>query len=333
MERREKCGNSTTGIDEGLLGMFTVQPMNTPTFITKLYTMVDDSKEECIVWSTEGDHFKVISPNTFSKTVLPQYFKHSNWTSFVRQLNMYGFHKVSEYRDQLDRDVWSFKQPSFYRGGKQVLHLIRRKRVSHNGEDTSTTSMVKTKEDDNSVASDRISESPVPIALELQMNRIEAAISKTQNQFSMMEAELRQLRSIFQEQQKLALLVKDTLDGAPFIKNKHVNNNSRKEGDDEGTFKHYTISSIIKDTNPIEISPTTTFATTNTAGGTVETIGSTSPPHHVCHNLSYDPAWDCMKCSCQLPQQEQPQLKHSTTALKQKGASIFIQQPKDKPPN
>ena len=52
-----------------------------------IFRMVEDSIEDCIIWSTKGDHFIVISPNKFSKTVLPRYFKHSNWTSFVRQLN------------------------------------------------------------------------------------------------------------------------------------------------------------------------------------------------------------------------------------------------------
>lgn len=39
-----------------------------------------------IAWSDTGTTFSVFNPQEFSRTVLPQYFKHSNFQSFVRQV-------------------------------------------------------------------------------------------------------------------------------------------------------------------------------------------------------------------------------------------------------
>ncbi|KAG7530936.1 hypothetical protein FFLO_04714 [Filobasidium floriforme] len=41
-------------------------------------------------WSQDGAGFICTNPTDFSRMVLPQFFKHNNWHSFVRQLNMYG---------------------------------------------------------------------------------------------------------------------------------------------------------------------------------------------------------------------------------------------------
>ncbi|KAI9498878.1 HSF-type DNA-binding-domain-containing protein [Zychaea mexicana] len=57
-------------------------------FVNKLYKMLEDSSiHHLISWSQNGDLFSVTNPTSFSRTVLPQYFKHNNWQSFVRQLN------------------------------------------------------------------------------------------------------------------------------------------------------------------------------------------------------------------------------------------------------
>ncbi|KAI5478632.1 heat shock transcription factor [Pseudohyphozyma bogoriensis] len=66
-----------------------------PAFLNKLYSMVNDaSTDELIRWSDDGDSFFVPSADRFGRELLPRFFKHSNFGSFVRQLNMYGFHKV-----------------------------------------------------------------------------------------------------------------------------------------------------------------------------------------------------------------------------------------------
>jgi hypothetical protein len=62
-------------------------------FIHKLYNMLEDSTiSHLISWSPTNESFVMTPSHDFAK-VLAQYFKHTNISSFVRQLNMYGFHK------------------------------------------------------------------------------------------------------------------------------------------------------------------------------------------------------------------------------------------------
>ena len=42
----------------------------------------------------DGDSFEIKSPPLMTKQVLPQHFKHNNFSSFQRQLNYFGFKKV-----------------------------------------------------------------------------------------------------------------------------------------------------------------------------------------------------------------------------------------------
>ena len=65
------------------------------TFLVKLYTILqDDAYSQYIHWSPEGLSVIISDPNGFTKKVLPNFFNHHNFSSFVRQLNMYNFHKV-----------------------------------------------------------------------------------------------------------------------------------------------------------------------------------------------------------------------------------------------
>ena len=59
----------------------------------------DTSFSDVVSWGPQGDCFVVKDMNEFTKSILPRMFKHSNFASFVRQLNKYDFHKVKNTDD------------------------------------------------------------------------------------------------------------------------------------------------------------------------------------------------------------------------------------------
>eukprot|EP01134_Creolimax_fragrantissima_P003163 CFRG3163T1 len=102
------------------------------TFLQKVLAMVEEPESsELVSWTPNGESFRVYDPVPFAKEVLPRFFKHCNFSSFVRQLNMYDFHKVMEVQSGAlstgRSKEWEFVHPNFKRGQPQLLSLVKRK--------------------------------------------------------------------------------------------------------------------------------------------------------------------------------------------------------------
>lgn len=116
-------------------------------FVRKLFGILERGEYPDIVrWTESGDSFVVLDTGKFTTQILPNHFKHSNFASFVRQLNKYDFHKVKKTPEERQTSQygelsWEFKHPFFSRHNEEALDNIKRK----------TTVQKKILLDDNSV--------------------------------------------------------------------------------------------------------------------------------------------------------------------------------------
>jgi hypothetical protein len=103
----------------------------TTPFPLKLHAMLDGVKvegyEDVVSWQPHGRCFVVHKPAEFV-ALLPRYFKLSKLASFQRQLNLYGFQRLTKGRDR-----GGYYHELFLRGKPYLAHDIQRLKVKGTG--------------------------------------------------------------------------------------------------------------------------------------------------------------------------------------------------------
>ena len=97
-----------------------------PPFLEKLHNMLsNEGLDEYIAWNPDGTSVIVKKVAEFSKVVLPLYFKHDKFTSFLRQMNMYNFYTTRQMPN-----MRQFSNPLFRKNAKDGIKNIKRKRAA-----------------------------------------------------------------------------------------------------------------------------------------------------------------------------------------------------------
>ena len=94
-----------------------------------------DGKEPLIAWNGP-DSFIIREPNKFTKDMVPAFFKSNKRESFIRQLNTYGFRKITNIENdnlmaenQHWEEVLHYTHPNFTRDNRENWVNIRRRRA------------------------------------------------------------------------------------------------------------------------------------------------------------------------------------------------------------
>ncbi|CAM9817333.1 unnamed protein product, partial [Phaeothamnion confervicola] len=91
------------------------------TFLSHLVDMLQVESPDIIAWTEDGCGFTIFDMERFTNEVCPRHFKHGKFSSFQRQLNLYGFHKMGR-----TPDAGTYTHPQFRRDNLAEARNIQR---------------------------------------------------------------------------------------------------------------------------------------------------------------------------------------------------------------
>ena len=104
------------------------------TFLSKLYDILNDDKHKnTISWDLEGKKIVIFDSMKLCKEILPKFYKHRNYSSFIRQLNLYGFRKTKGINENLE----IYEHKNFFKNItkeqiKQIVNVARHDNMMKN---------------------------------------------------------------------------------------------------------------------------------------------------------------------------------------------------------
>lgn len=90
-------------------------------FARKLFEILTTESHAVIAWNDDGTAFHVKDVESFSEETLTKYYRHSKFSSFQRQLNLYSFRKIVK-----GPDAGGYAHPMFRRDKPDDLYHVRR---------------------------------------------------------------------------------------------------------------------------------------------------------------------------------------------------------------
>ncbi|DBA01021.1 TPA: hypothetical protein N0F65_002631 [Lagenidium giganteum] len=96
-----------------------------PKFLLLLYEILETEDNNVIRWAEDGLSLQILDPSIVTDKILPKYFNHTNFHSFQRQLNYFGFRKWTKSKT----DICTFSHPYFRQNQPELLQLIKRKKA------------------------------------------------------------------------------------------------------------------------------------------------------------------------------------------------------------
>mmetsp|Transcript_106394 Transcript_106394/g.307905 ORF Transcript_106394/g.307905 Transcript_106394/m.307905 type:complete len:331 (-) Transcript_106394:124-1116(-) len=100
----------------------------TTPFPWKLHDMLDAMDREgdhsVVQWQPHGRAFMVHDPKKFVQAIMPHYFNQTKYASFQRQLNLYGFNRLSHGKDK-----GAYYHVCFVRGQRNLCRNMVRQKI------------------------------------------------------------------------------------------------------------------------------------------------------------------------------------------------------------